>query len=586
MKTIEVRVDVERGRLKAKGALFAGSKTQVSFSNYESETCELCLYSYDERVYEDPKVAPRVRVFPPPGLKLVAASERDDDGVLALDLNTQEVLDLFSTGKRRPGEAVALMAYLWDSSTPEVIAMGVFTLGWSPVYFTATHTPVTMKGEKGDKGDDGEPGRDGADGQDGAPGPQGPKGDKGDKGDSGARGATGAKGDTGDVGPQGPRGDKGDKGDKGGKGDKGDTGDKGDKGDKGDTGERGEKGDKGDKGDKGEKGDKGDKGGIGDGSYIYDEQDHLWHNVTVWSDPDTGEKTVQVDPNGTPTRPGVNNLLEGNAMPEIPSQREMIVALKKVWEALGGTVGAVLFAAFAFCGYAGVGPGTEWQDVPPTAKLGDIVSGVVSPAAISDNTNHYSYAGTTVISGVEYVTSNDVYEWCALYEATDSAGQRVSPPTVFERHNRREETVVGIEMAPGVEGDCYEIYETAVVEAKNFPVCEKLPFGLYSNPSPAPLHARDFKGQLQWSSVTNLLHTSETNSQKLVDCFIILDNNHSRGSNGRVMPGPNRGAAFTLKFVDPVKNREGKTMFSFDATMGSNGKILPGSANYSYPPLW
>ena len=182
MKTVEVRVDAHRGRLTAKGALFAGSKVQVSFSQYAGDAAELGLYVFDRRVYEEPTVAPRARVFPPPGLKCVAMSERAEDGTLTLDLNTQEVLDLFADGRRKPGCRVSVMAYLWNREVPEVVAMGMSAVEWSPVYFTPNHTPVTMKGDPGDKGD---PGEKGEKGETGEPGEKGEKGERGEDGRDG-----------------------------------------------------------------------------------------------------------------------------------------------------------------------------------------------------------------------------------------------------------------------------------------------------------------------------------------------------------------------------------------------------------------
>ena len=159
MRTLEIRVDSRKGRLQVKGTPFAGSKVEVSFSHYASDTAQIGLYVFDRRVYEEPNVAPRVRVFPPPGLKCVAMSEREG-GTLVLDLNTQEILDQFSDGKRQPGSVVSAMVYLWDPATPEVVATGLVNVEWSPVYFTPDHTPVTMKGDPGEKGD---PGNDGED---------------------------------------------------------------------------------------------------------------------------------------------------------------------------------------------------------------------------------------------------------------------------------------------------------------------------------------------------------------------------------------------------------------------------------------
>ena len=99
MKTIEVRVDAVKGRLTVKGSLFAGSKVSVYFSQYAGENAELGLYVFDRRIYGEQAGELRTRLFPPPGLKCVALSERLEDGTLVLDLNTQEVLDVFSEGR-------------------------------------------------------------------------------------------------------------------------------------------------------------------------------------------------------------------------------------------------------------------------------------------------------------------------------------------------------------------------------------------------------------------------------------------------------------------------------------------------------
>ena len=159
MKTVEIRVDSLKGRLKAKGTLYAGSKVQVSFSPEAGDTAQLGLFVFDRRQYEQPRIEPRISVFPPPGLKCIAVTEREGDA-LVLDLNVQELLDLFADGKRKPGSKVLTYLYLWDVGTPEVVAMGETTVEWSPVYFTPQHTPVSMKGDPGEKGD---PGRDGED---------------------------------------------------------------------------------------------------------------------------------------------------------------------------------------------------------------------------------------------------------------------------------------------------------------------------------------------------------------------------------------------------------------------------------------
>jgi len=181
VKTWEVRIDALRGRLTAKGALFAGSKVAVSFSPSAGDAAQIGLYVYDERVYEDPQVAPRVRVFPPPGLKCVAMTSKVGTQIV-LDLNTQEVLDLFSDGKKKPGERVSVMTYLWNGTVPEVVGMGMAAIEWSPVYFKPTGTAVTMKGDKGDKGDPGAPGKKGDKGDDGTPGAKGDPGEDGEDG--------------------------------------------------------------------------------------------------------------------------------------------------------------------------------------------------------------------------------------------------------------------------------------------------------------------------------------------------------------------------------------------------------------------
>ena len=119
----------------------------------------------------------------------------------------------------------------------------------------------------------------------------GPKGEKGDKGDKGH------KGDRGDIGPRGNEGPQGPQGVRGLKGDKGDKGETGPRGPQGEKGERGETGPRGPQGQQGPKGDKGDAF-VYDGSYLYDDLDHLWHKQKVFTDPETGDKTVYVEDEG------------------------------------------------------------------------------------------------------------------------------------------------------------------------------------------------------------------------------------------------------------------------------------------------
>ena len=159
MKTIGIRVDVERGRLKVKGALFAGSKVAIALTGYSSETCQLGLYVFDRRVFERSQQIPARRVFPPPGFVCIALSTREG-GQMVLNLNTQEVADRFSSGRRAPGAMEFCNLYLWDQATPELTASGQATVEWSPVYFKPDGSPVTMRGDPGPRG---LPGRDGQD---------------------------------------------------------------------------------------------------------------------------------------------------------------------------------------------------------------------------------------------------------------------------------------------------------------------------------------------------------------------------------------------------------------------------------------
>ena len=303
MKPIEVRVDVLKGRLTVKGTLFAGSKVEVLFSNYTGGTAELGLYVFDRRVYGEQAGELRTRLFPPPGLKCVALSERLDDGTLVLDLNTQEVLDVFSEARRRPGEIVQAMAYVWDHETPEVVGMGLTGIEWSPVYFTPTHTPVTMKGDRGEKGDKGDPG------EDGAPGERGERGYTGPRGPQGERGARGPKGDRGEQGIQGPRGLQG------ARGEKGETGERGEQGPQGVQGVQGVQGPRGPQGVQGEKGERGLRGvrgpAVAESKYVRCAETGKFHHVAVRHNA-YGEPVLEVGETEEPVLPeGVTCGIEG-----------------------------------------------------------------------------------------------------------------------------------------------------------------------------------------------------------------------------------------------------------------------------------
>ena len=130
---ISVTVDPTKGKLKVSGTLYAGSRVGVTLSGYASETAELGFFRYDARVFEEAP-EPRIRVFPPEGFNVLARTEKDGS-TLVLDLNTQEVLDAFSTMRTIPGATIEPRVYLFDRSVPEVIAEGVTTIRWSPVSF-------------------------------------------------------------------------------------------------------------------------------------------------------------------------------------------------------------------------------------------------------------------------------------------------------------------------------------------------------------------------------------------------------------------------------------------------------------------
>ena len=166
MTKLEIKVDEARSRIRTKGRLFAGSAVLISVVGYESATVQVGFFAWDKRIHDWPEEGVRLRVFPPPGLKLVALSERTQDGRLWIDLNTQNILGLFQDGESGPGSEAELYVYLWDARNapgnadekPQVIGRSAATIEWSPVFFTPEKVPVMMKGEKGDPGEQGPPG--------------------------------------------------------------------------------------------------------------------------------------------------------------------------------------------------------------------------------------------------------------------------------------------------------------------------------------------------------------------------------------------------------------------------------------------
>lgn len=67
-------------------------------------------------------------------------------------------------------------------------------------------------------------------------------------------------------------------------------------------------------------------------------------------------------------RGGTKPVLDGDELKANPTQREASEALKKLWQKLGGTIVVLLVAVSAF----GLSPETEWRDVPPETRIGDV----------------------------------------------------------------------------------------------------------------------------------------------------------------------------------------------------------------------
>lgn len=67
-------------------------------------------------------------------------------------------------------------------------------------------------------------------------------------------------------------------------------------------------------------------------------------------------------------RGGTKPVLDGDELKANPTQREASEALKKLWQKLGGTIVVLLVAVSAF----GLSPDTEWRDVPPETRIGDV----------------------------------------------------------------------------------------------------------------------------------------------------------------------------------------------------------------------
>lgn len=125
---LRIRLDTDKGTLKASRALTLGNTYAVTFDGKEGE-CSLYLLRCRDG-------------------KTVAASTAD----FMLAVNTQEALDLFPKDTKCPGET---FVHAYVTCDGNVIAAGDVIIRYSPIAFTAAGLPVTMQGEQGEKGERG-----------------------------------------------------------------------------------------------------------------------------------------------------------------------------------------------------------------------------------------------------------------------------------------------------------------------------------------------------------------------------------------------------------------------------------------------
>lgn len=125
---LRIRLDTDKGTLKASRALTLGNTYSVTFDGKEGE-CSLYLLRCRDG-------------------KTVAASTTD----FMLAVNTQEAIDLFPKDSKCPSETFVHAYVTYDGN---VIAAGDVIIRYSPIAFTAAGLPVTMQGEKGEKGERG-----------------------------------------------------------------------------------------------------------------------------------------------------------------------------------------------------------------------------------------------------------------------------------------------------------------------------------------------------------------------------------------------------------------------------------------------
>lgn len=125
---LRIRLDTDKGTLKASRALTLGNTYAVTFDGKEGE-CSLYLLRCRDG-------------------KTVAASTTD----FMLAVNTQEAIDLFPKDSKCPSETFVHAYVTYDGN---VIAAGDVIIRYSPIAFTASGLPVTMQGEQGEKGERG-----------------------------------------------------------------------------------------------------------------------------------------------------------------------------------------------------------------------------------------------------------------------------------------------------------------------------------------------------------------------------------------------------------------------------------------------
>lgn len=209
-------------------------------------------------------------------------------------------------------------------------------------------------------------------------------------------------------------------------------------------------------------------------------------------------------------------------------------------------------------------------------KLVGII-GIDANPSVSSVTNHVFYYGTYEEDGITYVTSNNVYTWSSAMRFGRS-GNRFAERQVYESNVRHEETILGMHVSSGT---VWRVKQTKDVYFRNFCVSDELP-------ASCPTFARDattvddYVVTFPWVALTNFLDSTDVNSSKLVSGILHIDASAVRGTNMHIVPGINFGTVGSLIFDEPIVAKSGKTVFSYDFAIGSNGKVGGGPVIYEY----